>query len=238
MHITPLGDRAIVVELGHRPDARTHHRVQAARRLLTQPPLPGVLEVVPAHTTVTVFYDPTALMGKGHPAESLLERLSRAVRERLAALPDRGKHPPGRTVEIPVCYGGPYGPDLAAVAAHAGWTPSELIRQHVSTEHLVHMIGFSPGFPYLGGLPEALAIPRRATPRVAVPPGSVGIANRQSCIYPYNTPGGWHLVGRTPRCLFRPDCSPPSLLQAGDHVQFREITPDEFESWQEPEPAA
>jgi inhibitor of KinA len=233
MRITPLGDRALVVELGQRVDEATHYRVQAAFKLLESPPLTGVTEIIPAFTTLTLLYDPLVLEASGEPAEDLVNKLVHSVRSRLHGLPARVKATPGPIVEIPVCYGGKFGPDLEEVAEHAGLTQEEVILRHGGAIHLVYQIGFSPGFPYLGGLPESLSMPRRATPRTSVPPGSVGIVNCQSCIYPMATPGGWNLIGRTPRKLFRPEANPPSLLQASDRVKFRAITPDEFAGWKE-----
>jgi inhibitor of KinA len=228
IRIMPLGDSALVVELGERVDELTHGRVQAALRLLESPPLAGVTEVVPAFTTITLFYDPRLLAKEATPAAVLLSRLSDSVRSRLRALPGAVKPEPGRNLEIPVCYGGPFGPDLEQVALQTRLTPEEVVRRHTGAVYLVYMIGFSPGFPYLGGLPESLAVPRRPSARTRVPPGSVGIANSQSCIYPTATPGGWNLIGRTPLQLFRLDAEPPSLLRAGDRVRFRAITPDEL----------
>jgi inhibitor of KinA len=228
MRITPLGDSALVVELGRQVDELTHYRVQAALRLLESPPLAGVTEVVPAFTTLTLFYDPLVLAEAGAPTESLISQLIDSVRSRLHALPATVQPEPGPTVEIPVCYGGSFGPDLEQVAVHAGLMAEEVIRRHSSALYLVYLIGFSPGFPYLGGLPESLAMPRRTTARTSVAPGSVGIANQQCCIYPLATPGGWNLIGRTPLRLFRVDADPPSLLRPGDRVTFRAITPDEF----------
>ncbi len=191
-------------------------------------PAGGVTEVVPAFTSLTLFYDPLALARAAPPGEGLLRWLAGAVRSRLRGLPASVEATPGPIIEIPVCYGGEFGPDLEQVALHAGLTPEEVVRRHGSVLHRVYLIGFSPGFPYLGGLPESLAMPRRATPRTSVPAGSVGIANGQSCIYPLATPGGWNLIGRTPRKLFRTEVDPPSLLRAGDRVKFRAIARDEF----------
>jgi inhibitor of KinA len=223
-----MGDSALVVEFGRRVDELTHHRVQAAAHLLENPPLTGVTEVVPAFTTVTLFYDPVLLVKAGAPAGDLIGGLAKAIRTRLEQMPSKVKTPRAHVVEVPVCYGGPFGPDLEAVAAQRGLTPEEVVRRHSCAIYLVYVIGFSPGFPYLGGLPESLQVPRRAIPRTSVAPGSVGIANDQSCIYPMATPGGWNLVGRTPLKLFRWDAEPPTLLRPGDRVKFRAITPEEF----------
>ena len=138
-----------------------------------------------------------------------------------------------RVVEIPVCYGGELGPDLEYVAEYNHLTVDEVIDIHVSNQCLVYMIGFAPGFPYLGGMSERIATPRRPSPRAAIPAGSVGIAGLQTGVYPITTPGGWQLIGRTPLALFRPYDVTPSLLQAGDLIQFRSISPQKFEEYKE-----
>jgi inhibitor of KinA len=233
MQFTPLGDTALQIQVGEAIDEPTHRRVQSAWRALAAAPLPGVIELVPAYTTVTVFYDPARVVQEGAPADSVADWLTDRLRERL-------KHPPktekykGRTVEIPVCYGGEFGPDLARVAAQARLTPEEAVKRHRKADYLVHLIGFAPGFPYLGGLPKELETPRHSRPRMVVPPGSVAIGGSQSGIYPLSTPGGWNLIGRTPRPIFRPAEDPPVLLRAGDRVKFVEITAAEFSAWREP----
>lgn len=232
MQITPLGDSALIVELGEAINEPTHLRVQAARRALMAEPLPGVSEVVPAYTTVTLFYDPWVVVQAGAPADEIATWLGALVHERLKNPPKSAMAKP-RTVEVPVCYGGEHGPDLIRVAAQAGLVPEEAARRHAKAEYRVHLIGFAPGFPYLGGLPKELVTPRHAKPRMAVPAGSVGIGGEQTGIYPQSTPGGWNLIGRTPLRLFRPEENPPVLLQAGDIVKFRAITPEEFSKLQE-----
>jgi inhibitor of KinA len=132
-----------------------------------------------------------------------------------------------------VCYGGGFGPDLEEVARRVERSVDETIALHRKAEYSVLQLGFAPGFPYLQGLPETLRLPRRATPRTVVPAGSVAIANDQTCIYPVAVAGGWHLIGRTPLKLFQPDREPPALLQPGDRVVFRAISPDEFERWED-----
>lgn len=227
MQITPLGDNALVLEVGSVIDESTHRRVQAAWRALAAAPLPAVGELVPAYTTVTVYYDPWAAVQAGAPEENIPEWLAAKLRERLKHPPKTEKAKP-RLVEVPVCYGGEFGPDLARVAAQAKIFPEEVIRRHGKGEYLVHLLGFAPGFPYLGGLPKELHTPRHAKPRMNVPPGSVGIGGEQTGIYPLATPGGWNLIGRTPLRIFRPEQNPPVLLAAGDRVRFRAITPAEF----------
>jgi inhibitor of KinA len=227
MQITPLGDTALLLELGDAIDESTRRRVQTAWQSLAAAPLPGVSELVPAYTTVTVFYDPVQVVQAGAPEGGIADWLGAKLRERLKHPPKLEKTKP-RTVEIPVCYGGEFGPDLALVAKQTKLSPEEVIKRHSKPEYLVYLIGFAPGFPYLGGLPKELATPRHAKPRMVVAPGSVGIAGNQTGIYPLSTPGGWNLIGRTPLRLFKPAEDPPVLLRAGDRVNFRAINPEEF----------
>ena len=217
-----LGDRAIVVHLGDQIDTPTFQAVRALARKLDGG-LPGLVEYVPAFTTITVYYDPLLASHS---------QLRQELEERLAGLRPNDDAPP-RIVEIPVCYGGELGSDLALVAEHAKMSPQEVVELHSGTEYLVHMIGFAPGFPYLGGMSPKIAAPRRTSPRLKIPAGSVGIAGDQTGIYPLETPGGWQLIGRTPLALFRPEQDPPTLLQAGDIVRFRPITPEQFRALKE-----
>lgn len=231
--ITLLGDGALVVSLGERVDSALSRRVHSAFGWLSSPPLPGVLELVPAATSVTLFYSPHELVMADAPVSDLAGWLAGRVRERLATLPETDALPESRLVEIPVCYSGEFGPDVEDVAARLGLSAEELIARHRDAEYFVLQLGFAPGFPYLHGLPKELSVPRRAVPRTVLPAGSVAIANEQSCIYPVAISGGWNLIGRTPLKLFRPGCEPPVLLQPGDRVVFRAISPDEFAGWEE-----
>jgi inhibitor of KinA len=232
MQITPLGDSALMLVLGDAINPSTQRQVQAAWRALAAEPLPGVSEVTPAYTTVTVFYEARRVVEAGAPEDEIVAWLSERVRERLKNPPKSAKVKP-RQVEIPVCYGGEFGPDLGRVAAQAKLFPDEVVKRHSRAKYLVHLIGFAPGFPYLGGLPKELITPRHAKPRMAVPVGSVAIGGEQTGIYPQSTPGGWNLIGRTPWRLFRPEQNPPVLLQAGDEVTFRPVTVAEFAQLQE-----
>ena len=211
--IEPLGDACLVVRFGTGVDAVTSRAVAAATATLTAAALPGVVDIAATFNTVAVVFDlhradPRALSG------AILARLRRLE----GTAPAAGAT--GRIVEIPVAYGGDDGPDLAAVAAHAGLDSEAVVRLHTTTDHVVGMIGFAPGFPYLLGLPAALEVPRRPTPRTSVPAGSVAIAERQTGIYPRTSPGGWHVIGRTPQAMFDPRRDPPALLRAGDLVRF------------------
>ena len=228
MRFTPLGDNALMLEVGDVIDEPTHRRVQEAWRALAAAPLPGVIELVPAYTTVTMFYDPVLAVQAGAPEAGIVDWLTAQAQERLEHPPKMEKAKP-RTVEIPVCYGDEFGPDLALVAKQAKLPPEEVVKRHAKPEYLVYLVGFAPGFPYLGGLPKELETPRHAKPRMVVPPGSVGIGGAQTGIYPLATPGGWNLIGRTPVKIFRPADNPPVLLRAGDRVKFKVIMPAEFD---------
>ncbi len=224
----PLGDAAVVLELGQAIAPATHQLLQAFAQALAQHPLPGLREVVPAFTTLTVYYDPWVLSQASEivPYEQVASYLLGLLPAAQAALAD---YVPGPLVEIPVCYGGDFGPDLGLVASHAQLAPAEVIARHAQPEYLVYMVGFAPGFPYLGGLDAGLATPRRPTPRPLVPAGAVGIAGAQTGIYSLPTPGGWQLIGRTPLRLFDPGRARPSLLQAGDRLRFVPISEAEFQ---------
>ncbi len=221
--ISSLGDRALVVRLGDRIDRATFDRVQAFAQRLEARPVRGLIEYVPAFTSLTIHYDP----GQSRLSEILSDL------ERLAELAAEAEPTEPRRIEIPACYGGPCGPDLEHVAQAHDLTCEQVIEIHSGCEYLVHMLGFAPGFPYLGGLSPQLATPRRETPRLRVPAGSLGIAGGQTGIYSLETPGGWQLIGRTPRVLFRPDAEPPTLLRPGDLVRFVPITANEFHAQNE-----
>jgi inhibitor of KinA len=232
--IRPLGDQALIVETAERADLASARRTHSICRWLAAAALRGVSELVPAATTMTVFYSAVEVVAAGAPETDIAGWLVERVRERLATLPAVEEWPASRLIEIPVCYGGEFGPDLEDVAARVKLSAAEVIARHSAAEYTVLQLGFAPGFPYLDGLPEELAVPRRDTPRVAVPAGSVAIANRQTGIYPVTVPGGWNLIGRTPLKMFRPDQEPPVLLQPGDRVKFRAISASEFKDRQTP----
>lgn len=233
MQITPLGDGALILTLGSRIQDSTSREVQATWRALAAEPLPGVSEVTPAYTTVTVFYDAWRVVEAGAPEDGVVAWLTEQVRARLKHPPKASKSSKPRTVEIPVCYGGEHGPDLGRVAAQAGVLPDEVVKRHSAAKYVVHLLGFAPGFPYLGGLPPELATPRHAKPRMAVAAGSVAIGGDQAGIYPQATPGGWNLIGCTPLRLFRATDDPPALLAPGDEVRFKPVTAEEFKRLQE-----
>ncbi|RPI28700.1 MAG: 5-oxoprolinase subunit PxpB [Acidobacteria bacterium] len=211
------GDRALVVEFGDQIDPATNARVRRLDQLLESHPIEGVLETVPTFRSLLVVYDPLFIR-----FDDLVLKL-----EELESEPAEPRDPK-QTVIIPTVYGGDFGPDIHFVARHNQISVDEVIRLHTSREYLVYMIGFTPGFPYLGGLPRTIAAPRLQTPRTKVPAGSVGIAGEQTGIYPTESPGGWQLIGRTPLKLFDPNKKNPVLLVPGDRVRFEPIDERKF----------
>lgn len=216
------GDRALVVEFGDRVDPELSEEVLRLDARLRLKPLPGVVETVPTFRSLTLYYDPLAT-SRTHLEPAVRSLLGRRGHERRNA----------RLWHIPICYEAPFAPDLDEVAHLLGLAPEEVASRHSAPQYRVYMIGFLPGFPYLGDLPPELALPRRADPRVKVPAGSVAIATNLSAIYPYESPGGWHLIGATPIPLFDPARSPPALLAAGDGVRFAPIEAAAFRAIRE-----
>jgi inhibitor of KinA len=176
----------------------------------------GIVNLHPGYSTLLISFNPRLT------TQNRVEELARKAESARADIPEPA------TVDVPVCYGGEFGPDLDDVATHCGVSAERVVELHSSAEYVVHFLGFSPGFPYLGGLPEALATPRLASPRVRVEAGSVGIAGGQTGVYPLASPGGWRLIGRTPLRLFSADAEPPALLAMGDRVRFVPISRSEF----------
>lgn len=214
----PCGESALTVQLGSTITESVADAVRAFASGLEAAGLTGIRELVPTYCTVMVHFDP-AVWSFG------------ALSQRLTALAD-GLAVAGAgesdLVEIPVLYGGEAGPDLEFVASHNGLTPEEVIRRHAEPAYLVYMLGFTPGFPYLGGMDESIAAPRLKTPRVKIPAGSVGIAGSQTGVYPIDSPGGWQLIGRTPLRLFDMDGENKFLLKAGQRVRFVPIDEAEY----------
>lgn len=237
----PLGEQAVVVQFGTAMSLEAYQEVQRASAILDKQPLPGMVEYIPAYTTITIFYNPVELyewyrrhapIEREQPADSLYDVCCGLIRDRLGQA-EHVREAVGRIVDVPVCYGGELGPDLGEVARLNQLTEQEVIEIHAGGDYLVYMIGFAPGFPYIGGMSERIAAPRRKSPRLSIPAGSVGIAGKQTGIYPMETPGGWQIIGRTPLRLFRPEDNPPSLLQAGDRIRFFPISFDEFRAYKE-----
>lgn len=217
-----LGEAALTLELGDKLSPAVRAAVQAIDRALSGRlgvgPLTGVIEVVPTFRSLTVIFDP--LLTSGDQVAKGVE----AVMDRL----EDGEVEPPRHWSLPVCYEPTLAPDLIETAQRLGISAAELVRAHCGQAYEVLMLGFLPGFPFLGELVPSLQLPRRATPRVRVPPGSVAVAGAMTAIYPWESPGGWHLIGNCPVPLFDARHSPPVLLQVGDRVTFRPISIDEF----------
>ena len=206
--LKPLGDSAILIQLGDAIDPTLNQRVHALSALLQT--IPAVIETVPAYCTVLVHYDPLAAT-YNQIKNLIVEKISQS---------DESTHRPSRRLEIPVLYGNASGPDLDPAATTLALSPSELIRLHSEREYTIYMMGFTPGFPYMGILNEKLTLPRLSTPRTRAPAGSVAIAGSQTGIYPVDSPGGWHILGHTPLKLFDPASETPFLFSPGDIVKF------------------
>ncbi len=213
------GDAALVVEFGQVVDEAINRRVLALDRRLTARALPGVIEAVPTYRSLLVHYDPAAI---GHDA---LTREIRALAQGLDAAAVAAR---GRLWRVPIAYGGEYGIDLEFVAAHCKMTTDDVIRRHQASEFRVYMIGFSPGFAYLGGLDPSLFISRRASPRPEIAAGSVIVGGQQGAINSVDAPSGWHILGRTPARLFHLRRDPPFIFATGDRLRFAAIAHDRF----------
>jgi inhibitor of KinA len=225
--ISPLGDNAVILSFGNVLNEETnckvlqlfHHLKESSHRFI---------DMVPAYSSLTVYYDASTLHTSGKTAFE-------QVKESLIALVQEEQHQSvikGKNVRIPVCYAPMFAPDLEELAFGKNLSVEEIIRLHTSKTYRVYMIGFLPGFPYMGSVDERIATPRRSSPRTSIPAGSVGIAGLQTGIYPFASPGGWNIIGRTPIRLFDKQKKEPVLLQPGDMVTFYSITEDEFEDYQ------
>ncbi len=214
--LQPASDRSLRISFGEQIAHGSHKQVTKLLRLVEAEPIPGITNLHPAYCSLLLTFD----VGRWTHAE--LEVVLRGYLDRMDDL----SFPEARLVEIPVCYGGEYGQDLEDVAALHAIAPEKVITLHGGSEYAVYFLGFVPGFAYLGELPEGLVTPRLAVPRRSVAPGSVGIAGRQTGVYPLTTPGGWRLIGRTPLAMFERDRG--SLLRVGDRVRFVSISAEEF----------
>lgn len=219
--IVQAGDSALLLEFEERIDPAVNARAIACASAIEGAGLAGVRDVVPTYRSVAIYFDPLHTDG-----DALVERITRE-----AGRDDAPASVNTSPIPIPVCYGGDLGPDLPAVAEIAKMPVDDVVRLHVRPVYRVFMVGFVPGFAYLGIVDERLAMPRHTTPRVRVPAGSVAIAGVQTGIYPAETPGGWQLIGRTPVKPFDPSREMPFLLKAGDAVQFYPIDRQQFDKW-------
>jgi KipI family sensor histidine kinase inhibitor len=217
-----MGDRSVLVDLGDEISPAVNQRVQELFTAMDLHRSKGILDLVPSYRSLMVIYDPLRIS---------FDEIKGGI-EDIWKNPDQSLLPQPQTVNIPVVYGGEHGPDLPLVAQYHNLTAQEVIGFHTRPVYRVYMIGFTPGYPYLGEVLDAIATPRRETPRTLVSKGSVGIAQKQTGIYPADSPGGWQIIGWTPVKLFDPDGQPPSHLVMGDRVQFYAITAQEAAQWQ------
>ena len=216
-----MGDRGLLLEFGDEISHEVNNRVRRMALAIRSEAIEGIIETVPTYRSLLVIYNPLTL-----PLDQLKKRLQK-IEEGLQETP----FPEPKLTRIPAVYGGAYGPDLEFVAGYHQISREEVVRLHCSKPYFIYMIGFMPGYPYMGELPEALIMPRLKTPRLYVSKGSVAIAQKQTGIYSMESPGGWQIIGRTPVELFDPDREPPALLQMGGLVQFYSITEKEFHDW-------
>lgn len=223
VRMLPAGECGLVVEMGNEISPKINARVQRLAKRISQEIPEGVIEVVPTYRSLLVHFDPLTLQRR---------ELARTIERMLGAetASDTARKDEVRIVHVPVCYGGEFGPDLDFVAEHNGLGVDEVVAIHSSRPYLVYMLGFTPGFPYLGGMSGRIATPRLEKPRAKIPQGSVGIAGAQTGLYPVDSPGGWRLIGRTPLKPFVPGSANPFLFSAGDYLRFIPISPEQYHS--------
>ena len=221
LRLSPLGDAAVYAEFTDVLDLETNAALQALAAALRTRGLPWIRDVIPALCGIAVHFDPDhpELPGSIDSFRALLEESFKQARKYERA---------GRLVELPVCYDEEFGVDLGEIGKSLSISSKDILNRHTANEHIVLMVGFSPGQPYIGGLDPRLALPRRATPRTRVPAGSVAIANLQTTVYPFETPGGWSVIGRTPLVLFDPARESPSLFAPGDRVRFVAVSRSDY----------
>ncbi|MPQ32312.1 5-oxoprolinase subunit PxpB [Clostridium estertheticum] len=212
------GDRALVVEFGDEIEERVNSKIRSLTVAIAQEGIIGINETIPTYRSLMVIYDPIIM-----ELDELISVL-KSIILKMHAL----ELPGAKVIEIPTLYGGEYGPDIEFVAKHNKISIDEVIKIHTDGEYLIYMIGFTPGFPYLGGMSDKIEAPRLQNPRTKIPVGSVGIAGKQTGIYPVESPGGWQLIGRTPVKLYDPCRDEPVLLNAGDYIKFRSIDENEY----------
>ncbi|OWZ82848.1 5-oxoprolinase subunit PxpB [Natranaerobius trueperi] len=212
------GDSALVVEFGNSIAPEINAAIREFVTKLNNSQIKGVLELVPTYRSVLIYFDPLTIK-----VNTLKEEL-----QNLLETEGETNYSSAYITTIPVCYGGEFGPDLDHVATYNGLSKETVIKRHHSTAYLIYMMGFLPGFPYLGGMDISIATPRLESPRTKIPGGSVGIAGKQTGVYPIESPGGWQIIGRTPLKLYNPDRNPPMLLAAGNYIQFHSINEEEY----------
>lgn len=218
IRILTAGDSSLLVEFGKEISPKINQKIAATVQLMRDQYIEGVVDVIPAFCSLLINYDPRVIA-----YEEIKERI-----QGLLKIEVKGSENRKRVYEIPVCYGGEYGPDIASIAENAGLSEEEVIKIHSSRDYLIYMLGFLPGFCYLGGLDERIHTPRLANPRIKINAGSVGIGGSQTGIYPLDSPGGWQLMGMTPVKTYDPDREVPILVEAGDYIRFVPIDEEEY----------
>lgn len=217
--IRTAGDSSLLIRFGDSIDPDINVRIAATVQLMKEQHIEGVVDIIPAFCSLLINYDPRVISYdemKTRMEKILSVEISAGVRKK-------------KVYEIPVCYGGEFGPDLSTIAEHAGLSEQEVIDIHSSTDYLIYMLGFLPGFTYLGGLDERIHTPRLANPRIRIPAGSVGIGGSQTGIYPMDSPGGWQLIGMTPVKTYDPEREAPILVEAGDYIRFVPVDRAEYD---------
>lgn len=231
LKIYGLSEKSVTITFGTEIDNDLLDLITAFNQLLLQNPFAGLITTVPAYTTLTVFYDPLTVMLSDLPGEVCFEKVS-AHLNKIAEIKREKSKVMANHLVIPVCYGGDFGHDLLTVACHNKLSESEVIDMHTAGYYTVFMIGFVPGFAYMGGMDNRLATPRKEVPAAKIPAGSVGIAGNQTGIYPIETPGGWQIIGRTSVKMFDVNRAQPSFLKGGDRVTFKAVSMDEFNAYE------
>jgi len=226
----PLGDSAITLDYGNIINESINRKIIAIFNHLQKNPFPGIIDVLPAFSSITVYYD-IALLRKIPNNKSAYEHVKQKLEQELKNNFETSADP-SRIIRIPACYDTEFAPDLATISVEKKIPVDEIIRLHSTKKYRVYMLGFLPGFAYMGEVDEAIAMPRLAQPRQKVAAGSIGIAGKQTGVYPLDSPGGWQIIGRTPLKLFEALNEEPTLFMAGDEVQFDSISRDEYENYQ------
>lgn len=216
--ILTAGDSSLLIEFGNEISTEINQKITATVQLMKEQHIEGVVDMIPAFCSLLINYDPRVIS-----YDELKERMTALTKVDIKTQAGTKK-----VFEIPVCYGGEYGPDLANIAEHAGISEEEVIKIHSSRDYLIYMLGFLPGFTYLGGLDERIHTPRLANPRLKISAGSVGIGGSQTGIYPLDSPGGWQLMGMTPVKTYDPEREVPILVEAGDYIRFVPVSEEEY----------